>query len=334
MSMDFNYEQKWSELNNRSKYDANGKSALVEKNSVFKVYLFSHYENVKRSVIIKLPKNYKIKKKLPDVLGVNCSMKTKYGGLSGNLFTIEQRYSVHTTISELFMSEIARIIIELIDVNRFEDVLNNIFEDWKSYFIEEMDSFGTQKQLGLYGEMFFMTKVLFIELGIESALKAWKGYEKNRHDFELPDISFEIKATTSNNPLRVKISNEKQLEKGKLKHLYLTVYNMVSSESKTGDLPKLLDNIIKQIKNIKLKNDFKRNIMSLGYKFENETEYNRSYSLVNKGKEYYEVDDTFPYIGIKDLIKLKKETAVMEINYTLNLDACSKFLCKNKLVYK
>ncbi len=329
MGNEFNYDQKWNELNNASKSSSKGISALVDKNSFFKVYLFSDFQKMKRSVIIKLPNQYKIKKKLPDVLGVKCNLDVNYGGLEGNLFAIEQKYAVHTTISELFMSEISRIIIGLDDIQLFEDVLHKIFEDWKSYFVEEIDSFGAQMQLGLFGELYFMTNVLFRELGISLALNAWKGYEKNRHDFELPNISFEVKATTSNNPLKVKISNEKQLEKGKLKHLYLTVYNMVSSESKVGDLPQLVDFITKQLANDPHSSIiFRRNIMSLGYKFEKEEDYNRSYAIINKGKEYYEVDDTFPSIRLKQLEKLNKSNALMDIKYSINIDACQKYQCK------
>ena len=329
MGNEFNYDQKWNELNNASKSSSKGNSALVDKNSFFKVYLFSDFQKMKRSVIIKLPDQYKIKKKLPDVLGVKCNLNIKYGGLGGNLFTIEQKYAAHTTISELFMSEISRIIIGLDNIQLFEDVLHKIFEDWKTYFVEEIDSFGAQMQLGLFGELYFMTNVLFGELGTSLALNAWKGYEKNRHDFELPNISFEIKATTSNNPLKVKISNEKQLEKGKLKHLYLTVYNMVSSESKVGDLPKLVDFITKQLANDPRSSImFRRNIMSLGYRFEKEEDYNRSYAIINKGKEYYEVDDTFPSIRLKQLGKLNKSNALMDIKYSINIDACQKYQCK------
>ena len=126
----------------------------------------------------------------------------------------------------------------------------------------------------------------------------------------LKNISFEIKATTTNNPLKVKISNEKQLEKGNLKHLYLAVYNMVSSEAENGDLPQLLSQIINSIKNIQSKNQFKRNIMSVGYNFEKESNYNRSYSIINENRIYYEVDDTFPSLGIKDLIKLGKNPSI------------------------
>ena len=243
---------------------------------------------------------------------------------------IEQKYSVYSNISELFMSEISRILLEMKSIDFFDAILIKIFKDWKSYFIEELDSFSLQKQLGLYGEMYFMYNILFKELGIDTALNAWKGYKKNRHDFELPDISFEIKATTTNNPLRVKISNEKQLEKGQLKHLYLGVYNMVSSEAKSGDLPRLLTQIIDSIKDLQLKNEFKRNVMSLGYNFEKESEYNRSYSIVNQDKVFYEIDDTFPSIGVKDLIKLGKNKAIMDIGYTINLDACSKYICSTE----
>ena len=330
MKNEFNYEEKWKELNNSSNSLKKGVSGLVDKKSVFKVYLYSDSTNLKRSVIIELPPKFKTNKKLPEVLGVKCNLLTSYSGLKGNLYVIEQKYAIHTAISELFMSEISRIIIGINDAKTFEEVLIKLFEDWKSYFVDEMDSFSPQKQLGLFGEMYFMYKVLFQELGIAPALNAWKGYQKNRHDFELPSISFEIKATTTNSPLKVKISNEKQLEKGKLKHLYLTVYNVVSSESKVGDLPKIIASISKEISNDpRALNEFKRNVMSLGYNFEKEEEYNRSYSLINKGKEYYEIENTFPSIRIKELGKLNKSNALLDIKYSINIDACQKHRCKN-----
>lgn len=330
----FNYETKWASLNSSSEKDNKGKASLVDKTSVCKVYLFTNFKDQRRSVIIKLSNSIKFDNDLPDVIGVTCKNRSSYGGLEGKLFVIEQKFSVHTSISEAFMSEIAKNIVKLDDESQLFNCLSNDFENWKNYFINITDELSREKQLGLYGEMYFLKNVLIEKIGIQRAIDSWKGYKSERHDFELPGISFELKATETKKPFRIKISNEKQLEIGKLRHLYLVVYNIVSSECDKGDLPLLINALIGELKKYPaLLTEFKNNIMKLGYDFNSENKYNRTYSILNLKDENYEITDKFPAILTNDINKIKNTNAILEIKYSINLDVCQNFKVK-KLIFK
>lgn len=322
----FNYEFKWAELNNLSKNEIIGKAALVDKTSVCKVYLYTHFHQNKRSIIIKLSSLLKPHKPLPEVIGVNCRNLYQYAGLRGYLFVIEQKFDVHTSISEAFMSEISRKVVLLVEEKDLFNCLQELFDDWKTYFVNITDGLSRQKQLGLYGELLFMRKVLFPEIGIEKSLEAWKGYMGNRHDFEIPGVSFEIKCSETKVPLRITISNEKQLNRGDLVHLYLIVYDIISSEAESGDLPSIINILLQELELFpQLYYEFRKNIMSLGYDFNSESKYNRSYTVVNSGREYFEVKDDFPTIVTEDIHRLKNTTAIMNISYEINMDACDEF---------
>jgi hypothetical protein len=331
---EFNYESKWASLNASSNRENKGKAVLVDKTAACKVYLFTNYIDQRRSVIIKLPNSFTYKNDLPEVIGVTCKSRSTYGGLDGKLFVIEQKFSVHTSISEAFMSEIAKNVVKLKDEKQLMNCLTKEFEDWKNYFINITDELSREKQLGLYGEMFFLKNVLMKKIGIQRAMSSWKGYDGERHDFEIPSISFEVKATETKAPFRIKISNEKQLEIGKLKYLYLVVYNIVSSESNIGDLPLIVNSIINSLKQHPiLLTEFKKNIMRVGYDFSSENKYNRSYTILNLKNENYNITDKFPTILTSDINKLKSTKAILDVKYSINMDACSKFIVK-QIIFK
>ena len=42
--MKINYEEKWNEINSKSKDHGKGMTILIDKTTLFKVYIYSHYK--------------------------------------------------------------------------------------------------------------------------------------------------------------------------------------------------------------------------------------------------------------------------------------------------
>ncbi|MCE3556525.1 PD-(D/E)XK motif protein [Pseudonocardia sp. RS11V-5] len=53
-----------------------------------------------------------------------------------------------------------------------------------------------ERQIGLYGELLFLEASLQ-QLPASTAVGAWRGFGRSEHDFVLPDVSFEVKTTTT-----------------------------------------------------------------------------------------------------------------------------------------
>lgn len=326
-----NLEIKWFEVNDGSKSSGSGTSLLVQKNSNYKLYIYSSFSENKRALIYELQPKHIPSPNPISILGVRTFLTEEFGGQKGNLFVIEQNYEVNTKISEIFMSEIIRNTLSCKNETEIFDNIDVVFSDWASYFSEERVELTREKQMGLYAELFFLSELLFKEIGITASLNAWKGPSCERHDFMLPNIGIEIKATRTNLPLSVKISNENQLFKAPNERLILVVFQYAVSESTFGDLPQLVKKIeLKLSKNPKELNEFRRNILHVGYDYEEINKYTARYSQLNSGREYYEATDSFPRLTIKELNDLKKVSAFMEISYRLNLDACESFLLNEK----
>ena len=188
-----------------------------------------------------------------------------------------------------------------------------------------------EKQMGLFAELFFLSEILFKEIGVTESLNTWKGPSGERHDFMLPDLGIEIKATSTNLPLSVKISNENQLFKAPNESLILVVFQYAVSESTIGDLPMIVKEIeTKLSKNPKQLNEFRRNILHVGYNYDEENKYTKRYSQLNPKREFYNVTDDFPRLTVEELNLLKKQSAFMDISYRINLDACESYLFPTK----
>ncbi len=327
-----NIDSKWSDVNEGSKESGVGNSLLIHENKVFRLYIYSSFIDKKRAVIYELnDKQVSIPQQV-SILGVRTYITAEFGGQKGNLLVIEQNYEVNTRISEIFMSEIIRSTFSILEINLLFLNIEAVFSEWASYFSEERVFFTKEKQMGLYAELFFLSEVLFKEIGISATMKSWRGPEGERHDFMLPNLGFEIKATRTNLPLSVKISNENQLYKDPDERLILVVYQYAVSESEVGDLPLIVKKIEGKLgKNQKELNEFRRNILHVGYNYDEEFQYTARYSQLNSNREYYDITTNFPRLTVSELNQLKKQTAFIEINYRLNLDACECFLLKNKL---
>lgn len=326
-----NLDLKWIEVNDGSKSTGLGTSLLIQKNSFYKLYIYSSFSENKRALIYELQPKHISSPNPISILGVRTFLTEEFGGQKGNLFVIEQNYEVNTKISEIFMSEIIRNTLDCKNETEIFDNIDVVFSDWASYFSEERVELTREKQMGLYAELFFLSEVLFKEIGITASLNTWKGPSGERHDFMLPDLGIEIKATRTNLPLSVKISNENQLFKAPNERLILVVFQYVVSESTFGDLPQIVKKIeLKLSKNPKELNEFRRNLLHVGYNYEEEVKYTKRYSQLNPNREYYDITDDFPRLTVKELNLLKKKSAFMEISYRINLDACESHLLSAK----
>jgi len=67
-------------------------------------------------------------------------------------------------------------------------------------------------QMGLMGELWTLLHILTPNMGIETAVKGWKGAEGAPKDFELSDVCIECKSRGAAGRSRVRITSEHQLE--------------------------------------------------------------------------------------------------------------------------
>lgn len=119
---------------------------------------------------------------------------------------------------------------------------------WERFgdFIQQQTVLSHEKQIGLLGELTFLTTLASInEIGWGNALDAWHHTERSEHDFSLPHSDFEIKTTTRERREHV-IGSIDQLRGNPRRALSLVSYHLTNSP-KNADKSLCLAQLVTQI---------------------------------------------------------------------------------------
>lgn len=176
-----------------------------------------------------------------------------------------------------------------------------------------------EKEIGLYGELYFLVKILNKKINIKNCILSWTGPNK-KHDFTFLNLLVEIKTTISKDNYKVKTSSSDQLSPVFEKQLYLTFLKF--KKNTTGEsLIDLIENIQKEIKNNEhIANEFYLKLLKIGYFNEHSDYYLQKYSLLEE--KFYLIDEKFPFIN-RALIKVPESIEKLEFTYEIDLKKCS-----------
>jgi len=92
-------------------------------------------------------------------------------------------------------------------------IVSRILGKWRRFWGQQPSNLmSLEKQIGLFGELWFLKNWLGPVIGFPEAIEAWRGPHDARHDFELSEFSVEAKTTTSTRGLLHRIHGLTQLE--------------------------------------------------------------------------------------------------------------------------
>ncbi|WP_339893237.1 PD-(D/E)XK motif protein [uncultured Algibacter sp.] len=192
---------------------------------------------------------------------------------------------------------------------------------WKKLFAN-ISSFklSPEIQLGLYGELCFINKLLELNKNPESIINSWCGPENESQDFNFNTSLVEVKSTRLNNPV-IKISSENQLNNSSELPLYILLNAFDVIKSRENTLPNLINRIRTTLSDFPVVIEvFNRKLINLNYYEEDVIEYeNRSYIL--RDETYYLVSDNFPKIVYDDL-----KVGLFNVSYSIETSACIDYI--------
>ncbi|MGL5561818.1 MAG: PD-(D/E)XK motif protein, partial [Tannerellaceae bacterium] len=122
-------------------------------------------------------------------------------------------------LSEIFVYFVEDIINYLANIYDNTTALKIIKERvnfWRLLFSKiSRDILSAEQQRGLFGELYFLERLLNETKDKYAVINAWHGPLALNQDFRFNNLALEIKATKKNNPT-IKISNEYQLDRSGL----------------------------------------------------------------------------------------------------------------------
>ncbi len=205
-------------------------------------------------------------------------------------------------------------------------VIKNTLKKWNTFFQFERDYvLSANAQQGLYGELFFLEKMI-LRFGVK-ALAGWTGYNLESHDFYYGGDAIEVKTSSAKGPERVRISNEYQLDDaGVSGHLFLIYLNMKKSEVDGERLPDIIDRIMHLLEN-QQKSRFIECLFKIGYVYLMPDIYKFHFKV--REESYFLVKEQFPRITSKNIHR-----GIGSVEYVLSLDACQSYMIEAESFFK
>ncbi len=194
--------------------------------------------------------------------------------------------------------------------------LANRLKRWQLFLEKhEPEGLSDEAQHGLYGELWFLRQVILPNIGLRSVCY-WLGPEAANQDFNFEGCAVEVKTTVTQNPQKLSISNENQLDETTLNALFLMHLRL--DIRKGGEtLPKMVESLRVVLEGaLSSKDLFEKRLFQAGYLDVHALKYDETVYM-HRNNTYFKVEQSFPRIVPTDL-----KQGVMQVRYGIELIAC------------
>lgn len=252
----------------------------------------------------------------------------------------------HRSYSDLFIQlcdDVVSSILSAADERLAVENMRTRVEHWQRFVERASEGLSATGQLGLYGELYFLKKLLLAGVSPATVLEGWQGPLAANHDFMFGNAAIEVKCTSSNQDSRVTISNERQLDDTGVESLFLCHLSVDRREQTEATLPAIVEWIAGLI-DIALLPVFEDRLLAAGYHRSHEALYG-DIGYTERKMMYYRVSEKpattvpntprvedvrnssytktamFPRIVPNDL-----RNGVHEVQYVIELSSASRYL--------
>lgn len=236
----------------------------------------------------------------------------------------------HKDIFSVLCEDLILAVAEESNESSLITILVNRITKWVSLFKKvHQQGLMVNEQIGLFGELYFLKQLLEFNINYFFCLDTWTGPTSAARDFQHGNWAVEVKSTTSINPQKIKISNERQLDSTLISNLFLVHYSFEALNNKGETLNDIIESIIQLLINEPvLEQRFIYMLFEAGYFPHHQNLYSKvGYSLYQA--RYFQVEELFP--------KLTNSTipnGVSDITYSINISTCEQFLVTERKIFE
>jgi hypothetical protein len=204
-------------------------------------------------------------------------------------------------------------------------LVQNVLAKWRRFWSGvEQGLLSKELQLGLFGEVWLLSRWLAPSVGSAKAVQLWRGPAGARNDFEMPGLGIEVKTTGALDGAH-RIHGLEQLLEPNDGALFLFSLSVRDESSGTESLPALIATTRAQ-----LLDDFVTLSLfdSMLYAFGYEDRYANEYGKLKlriRSESLYRVQSGFPRL-VPGCIMGGVPLGVVSVNYELRLDAAFPWL--------
>lgn len=257
--------------------------------------------------------------KIPKLQGIDISIG-KYKINNQMIFLLEAKEN-----KDIFYTLCMDLVSSTKELHDEEYAVNTILrrlDKWQHLLKNRRKIIDRRQLKGLAGELLFLKNYLLERNSAEEALSFWNAPLQSVHDFEISNVSVEVKTKSSTNSIR--ISSYEQLST-ELDHLLLYIATLNDSTSKTPEtfnIYSLIDDIKTAISDTVLEERFENLLMQYGFM---KLEEYKDYWFLFVSDEFYKVEEDFP--RITDLPE-----GIENLTYKVNLEKCKAFKVESTIL--
>lgn len=233
---------------------------------------------------------------------------------------------LHPSSRDIFATLCENLVLSVIQLNTEQQVIRTVINQlnkWKTLFDKSTsEGLSNEQQQGLYGELVFLHKCLMQqEANPFNILNSWVGVDSALRDFHCSTWAVEVKTTATNNPQKVTINGERQLDETLLDNLFLFHCSVEVFNGSGETLNQKIEKIRSLLEcNIVALNVFNSKLFEVGYFDSHANKYeNRCYKI--RSENYYRITDDFPRIKENEL-----RSGVSGVRYDIILAMCDEYL--------
>jgi hypothetical protein len=249
---------------------------------------------------------------------------------NSRLLIIQLLHPHNRDIFATLCENLIQSVILLNSEQKISRTVINQLEKWKTLFSRNNSTGLTPaEQQGLYGELHFLQKFLAKpEIDPCKVLHTWVGVDKALRDFQGSNWAVEVKTTSSNNPQKVTINGERQLDDTLWENLFLFHFSIELSNANGQTLCQKVAAIREIFKEDALALSwFNTKLFEVGYLDKHESFYqDRFYQVRNEN--YYKIENDFPRIKENEL-----RAGVSDVKYSIILAMCNEYLATENQVF-
>lgn len=313
------FERSWQELDASQLNDADQVLASGCPDDYSHSIFLSKASNGKRMLLIRLEEEYDSSWKF-SCLGLDAIIRDLRIVGSQQIFAYIQITCLDSGSYQLFNYFINDIVQALqILEDRKLMIVDKILENWQSFWENEANKdLSREKQIGLFGELYFLQAWLIPKLGVKAVL-SWCGPRKLRHDFELDNLSIEVKGTSLTRGHVYEIHGIHQLEKPQNGSLFLFGIRLRDEQSGDLSLKLLIEKIYVALSGYReLTEHFSSQLTEFGYSLKGTAGYqSKPWEIIDQA--LFLVDGDFPRI-ISALIPQSTQLDIEDLSYKVNLN--------------
>lgn len=189
---------------------------------------------------------------------------------------------------------------------------------WQNFLRDNSTGLSEERQRGLFGELFFLRRVLLGAVPAFVAVDKWVGPSRAPQDFAFGAAAVEVKTTKGAHPQLLRISSERQLDSTALDHLAMFHLSVDAREGVGQTLPDLVREIRRFLISPAARDLFEDRLFGAGYLDAQAGLYTAGYTI--RAASIFLVGPGFPRIVESDCPE-----GVGDVRYSIAVSALTSF---------